>query len=151
MLSNFLMDNSLVIFPGILLLLVLSGIISSRKKSRKEKPDPPAIFGPIRSMYVCYQCDTVFNTPYCPECNEEAVVPLIHLTGIVNDDERVAAVIDKLQNHRTWKLPAFQMLQGEQPVKPEPASVKKPPNGTATEVPVSISVLRSSERSPELS
>jgi len=145
------MNNGLIIFPGLLFLLVLSGVISSRKKSRKEKPDPPSIFGPIRDMFVCYQCDTIFNTTRCPGCNEEAVIPLIHLTGIVLDDERVAAVIDKLQNHRTWKLPAFQVLQGEQPVMPEPASRKKPPNGSAPEVPMSISVLEASERSAELS
>src|SRR5271157_5852608 len=96
MLNNFLTNHGLVTFPVLLFLLVLSGIIASRKKPRKERPDPPFIFGPIRGMYVCYQCDTIFNTPRCPECLAEAALPLIHLTGSITEDERVAALIRKM-------------------------------------------------------
>src|SRR5208337_3057154 len=108
MLNDFFTNHGSVIFLSILLLVVLSGLISSRKKSRKERPDLPFIFAPIRGMYVCYQCDTIFNTVRCPKCNEGAVIPLVHLTGSVIEDERVAAVLGRLQRRSTWKLPTFQ-------------------------------------------
>ena len=43
------------------------------------------VFAPIRKMYICYQCDTVFNTDICPNCQEKAVIPLSRLTGIVTE------------------------------------------------------------------
>ncbi len=148
MLNDFFTNHGSVIFLSVLFFLVLSGLISSRKKSRQERPDPPFIFAPIRGMYICYQCDTIFNTVRCAECNEEAIIPLIHLTGSIIEDKRAAAVIGKLQGRSTWKLPTFQTLQDGQAV----ASASRPeaPNGGASEVPVTIEVL-SSERGRQLS
>lgn len=147
MLNEFFTNHGEVVFVGILLSLVMLLIIStSRRKSRKERPDPPSIYAPIRGMYVCYQCDTIFNTPRCPECNEEAVVPLIHLTGSLIKNERITTVIEKMQGRTTWKLPIFQTFQDVEAVTPGPEVI----NGGASEVPVTIAVL-SSERGPELS
>ncbi len=148
MLNDLFTNHGSVIFFSILLLVVLSGLISSRKKSRKERPDLPLIFAPIRGMYVCYQCDTIFNTARCPKCGEEAVIPLIHLTGSVMEDERVASVLGRLQRRSTWKLPTFQSFQDGQAVTSE--SRPEVSNGSASEVPVTIAVL-SSERGRELS
>ncbi len=150
MVNNLLANHGIVIFPGLLFLLILWGLISSRKKARKERPDPPVVFAPIRGMFVCYQCDTIFNTPRCPECNEEAVVPLIQLTGNIIGDERVAAVIGKLQRRSDWKLPIFQPLEDGLAIVPKAASRKKAPNGGASEVPLPIAV-HESERGRELS
>ena len=129
------------IFLGAFLCIVLTIAISLRKESRREKPDPPFIFGPIRGMYVCYQFDTIFNTPRCPECLEEAVIPLIRLTGSLIEDERVGAVIGKLQGRSTWKLPIFQTFQDGQAVTP--ASWPEASNGGASEIPMTIEVLPS--------
>jgi hypothetical protein len=148
MLNDFFTNHGYVIFFSILFFLVLSGIISSRKKYRRERPDPPSIFAPIRGMYVCYQCDTIFNTARCPECDEEAVIPLIHLTGSIIEDKRVAAVIGKLEGRGAWKLPVFQTLPDGQAVAS--ASRPKASNGSASEIPATIEVL-SSERGRQLS
>jgi predicted transcriptional regulator len=145
MLTDLFANHGSVIFLSILLLLVLSGLISSRKKARKERPDPPFIFAHIREMYICYQCDTIFNTARCPECNEEGIIPLIHLTGSIIEDERVAAVIGKMQGRSTWKLPIFHTFQNGQAV----ASASRPEvsNGAASEVPVTIGLLPSARGS----
>ena len=108
MLRELFTNHGQVTFIVILLWVVLMGVIFSRKKPRKERPDPPSLFGPIRGMYVCYQCDTIFNTPQCPVCEEVARIPLHHLTGSVIENERLATVIDRLQVSSTWELPAFQ-------------------------------------------
>jgi hypothetical protein len=142
MLNDFYTNHGSAIFIGLFLSLFLSLIISSsRKKTRKERPDPPTISGPIRGMYVCYQCDTIFNTDQCPMCGEEAVVPLIHLTGSIMEDERVAVVISKLQKGITWKLPTF---HDGQPIAEASASRPKSTNGGASEVPVTLSSLSES-------
>jgi len=108
---------------GVLLFLVLLGLIAlSKKKRQREKYDPPFIFGSIRGMYVCYQCDTIFNSPRCPGCDEEAVVPLVQLTGSIIEDERVAAVVSKLQGRNTWKLLIAQTDLGRQANVRAPAS-----------------------------
>ncbi len=148
MLNEFITNHGPVIFLGLLLLLVLSGIIFSGKKSRTEKPDPPSIFAPIRGMYVCYQCDTIFNTAQCPLCNEDAAIPLIHLTGSILENDRLAAVMEKLQGRSTWKLPTFQAFEEGQEVAP--GYMPEVSNGGASEVPMTISALRP-ERSRELS
>jgi len=76
------------VIPVILTLFVAYTI---RKTSRtkwtryNESMDTNILYGPIRGMFVCYECDTIFNTPMCPECHEEAVIPLIRLTGSVTD------------------------------------------------------------------
>jgi hypothetical protein len=136
------------IFMGAVFVFALSRVVSSsgRYSRRREKPDPPSIFGPIRGMYVCYQCDTIFNTTQCPQCHEEASIPLIHLTGSVLEDERVASVLRGLNARTNWKLPPF---QNEQAVQPAPASVAETSNGEASEVPVRI--LFSPQRGRELS
>ena len=108
MLNDFFANYGSMVFLGALILLVMSRIISSSRKSRKERSDPPFMFGPIRGMYVCYQCDTIFNTPKCPVCNEDATIPLIHLTGSVMQFERVSALISKLQENNSWKIPVSQ-------------------------------------------
>lgn len=148
MLNDFFTNHGPVMFISILVFLVLFGLVSSRKKSRQERPDPPFIFAPIRGMYICYQCDTIFNTVRCPECNEEAIIPLIHLTGSITEDKRVAAVVAKLQRRSTWKLPTLQTFQDGQAV----ASASRPEasNGAASEIPVTIEVLPS-ERGRQLS
>jgi hypothetical protein len=148
MLNEFFTDHGFVIFLSVTFLLVLSSFISFNKRYRGEKPDPPMIFGPIRGMYVCYQCDTIFNTCRCPKCNEEAIIPLIHLTGSVLENEKVAAVIGKLQGSSAWKVPTFQTFQEGQAVTP--ASRRKGSNGGASEAPVTIAAL-TSERGRELS
>ncbi len=134
--NEFFTNHIQAFFLGTLLLTVLAAIIYPRKKNKKEKPDPPVIFGSIRGMYVCYQCDTIFNTLKCPVCNEEAVVPLIQLTGSIIEDGRVAAVVGKLQRCSTRKLPPLLAFQDEHAVLPAPAS--KPANGDATEVPATV-------------
>ncbi len=131
MLSELFTNHSQAAFIVILLWVVLLGVIFSRSKSRKERPDPPSIFGPIRGMYVCYQCDTIFNTAQCPTCFEEAMIPLIQLTGSVIQNERLAAMIDRLQVRSTWELPTFH--DGETDT-PTPASRPEPVNGGAYEV-----------------
>ena len=108
MLNELYAHHGSAIFLGTLICVVLLGAISLRKKPRKQRPEPPAIFGPIRGMYVCYQCDTVFNTPQCPTCHEEATIPLIHLTGSIAQNDRFTAMIDKFQEHNVCKLPAFE-------------------------------------------
>jgi hypothetical protein len=135
------------IFLGTLFCIVLLIAVSVRKKPRKERPDPPSIFGPIRGMYVCYQCDTIFNTVRCPGCNEDAVIPLVHLTGSILEDNRVASVISKLKERSAWEMPSF---QDKQTATLEPASMLVSSNGGVSKVPLPVSVLRS-ERGPELS
>jgi hypothetical protein len=148
MVNEFISNHGWVIFISAIFLLVLSRFISLSNKYREGKPDPPMIFGPIRGMYVCYQCDTIFNTLRCPGCNEEAVIPLIHLTGSIIENERVAAVVGKLQGSSAWKMPTFPTFQDGQAVKP--ASRPGASNGGASEVPVRLAVL-TSERGRELS
>jgi hypothetical protein len=147
MLSELIANHGETALIVILLWVVLSGVIFSRRKSRKERPDPPSIFGPIRGMYVCYQCDTIFNTAQCPECHEEARIPLIHLTGSVLQNERLTAVIRELQERSTLKLPIFQKSDADTPAH---AARPEPVNGGASEVPLTLSLL-GSERSRELS
>jgi hypothetical protein len=79
-------------------------------------------------MYVCYQCDTVFNTVRCPKCDEEAVIPLVHLTGSIVEDKRIAPVIGKLQEHSAWKLPA---VEAERLIVLESARRPKSSNGVS--------------------
>jgi len=135
MLSELYTNHGAAIFLGTLACIIFLEVISVRRKPRKERPDPPAIFGPIRGMYVCYQCDTVFNTIRCPRCNEDAVIPLVHLTGSIVEDRRIAPVIGKLEERRTWKLPAF---EDKRVVKLAPAGRPKPSNG-ASEASVTLS------------
>lgn len=149
MLSGLFTQYASAAFIVAVVALVLSRLAFSGKKSRrKEKPDPPAIFGPIRGMYVCYQCDTIFNTTQCPGCHEEAAIPLIHLTGSIMEDVRVAAVTNRLKVRANWKLPS---LQNEQAIQPAPAVAPVPnsSNGDASEVPVKF--LFAPERGRELS
>jgi hypothetical protein len=147
MLSEFFTDHGSVIFICVLFLLILSRVPFGNK-SRRERPDPPVISGHIHGMYICYQCDTIFNTPRCPECGEEAVVPLVRLTGSIMENERITAVIGKLQGRSTRKLPTFQTFQDVEAATPAPRP--EVANGGASEVPVSIAVIRP-ERSRELS
>jgi uncharacterized alpha/beta hydrolase family protein len=129
---EFFTNHIQVVFLGALLLTVLVGVTFPRKNRQKEKPDPPVIFGSIRGMYVCYQCDTIFNTAQCPRCYEEAMIPLIHLTGSVMQNESLTAMISRLQEHRTLKVP---LLQDSDADTPAPASRREPVNGDASEVP----------------
>jgi hypothetical protein len=120
MLNELYAHHGSAIFLGTLICVVLlSAILSLRKKPRKDRPEPPAIFGPIRGMYVCYQCDTVFNTPQCPTCREEATIPLIHLTGSIVQNDRFTAMIDRLQVRSTWTFPTHQDAETDPPA-PEP-------------------------------
>jgi hypothetical protein len=135
MMSELITNHVSAIFLGILITLVLTRIIASAKKSRKEKLDPPFIFGPIRGMYVCYQCDTIFNSVRCPACNEEAIIPLIYLTGSISQDERVANVIRRLREPVVLKLSTFQKGQ---PIIAEPESRPEPLNGGVSEIPDGI-------------
>src|SRR5208283_4667647 len=105
MLSELFANHGESVFIVALIWVVLLGVTFSGRKSRKERPDPPSIFGPIRGMYVCYQCDTIFNTPQCPVCEEEATIPLIYLTGSVMQHERLTAMISRPQERGTLKLP----------------------------------------------
>ena len=148
MLNDIFSNHGLVIFLSVFFLLVSSLFINFRRKPREEKPDGPLIFGPVRGMYVCYQCDTIFNTRQCPECGEEAVIPLIHLTGSITENERVASVISKMQTPGDWKMPAFRTFQDTQIVAP--SSVPENANGDASKVPLTMEVLKP-ERSRELS
>jgi|GEM_PF-6575552 hypothetical protein len=148
MVNELFKDHALVIFISVMFLLVLARLISLSKKSREEKPDLPFLFGPIRGMYVCYQCDTIFNMLRCPVCDEEAILPLIHLTGSILENERVAAVIGKMQGRSTWKAPTLQTFQDGQAVTP--ASRPRASNGGASEVPVTIAAP-TCERGRELS
>jgi len=143
MLSELFSNHGSAICLGILLCLVVWRVISSSRKSRKKIPvDPPSIFGPIRGMYVCYQCDTIFNTTQCPGCYEDAVIPLIHLTGSIMEDERVAAVIGRLQERNGWKLWNF---QDGQKVTLAPASMPASSNGDAPAITVRLPALRLKE------
>lgn len=140
MLNEFFTNHGEVVFVGILLSLVMLLIIStSRRKSRKERPDPPSIYAPIRGMYVCYQCDTIFNTTQCPKCAEDAVIPLVHLTGCITENDGIAAVINKIQGRGTWKFP---VLHDRLPFTLAPASRPESPNGGVSEDPETVSVLR---------
>ena len=135
------------IFIGAVLTFALSRFVAcGKKKRRKEKPDPAAIFGPIRGMFVCYQCDTVFNTSQCPGCHEEGSIPLIHLTGSILEDERVAAVANRMNGRPGRKAASF---NNELMVQPGQAPVPEAPNGDASEVPVRI--VFSPQRGRELS
>ena len=147
MLNELLTNHGGAAFVVILLGVVLLGVLFSRRRSRSERPDPPSIFGPIRGMYVCYQCDTVFNTTQCPVCHEEATIPLIHLTGSVILNDRLTALMDRLQERSTWKLPTFAESEA---AAAAPSSRLESPNGGASEVPLTVALLRS-ERSRELS
>ena len=66
------------------------------------------------------------------------------------EDERVAAVVGRLQRRSAWKLPTFQILQDGQAVTPAPAPGPESSNGGAPAVQMTISVLES-ERGRELS
>ncbi len=131
MLSELFTNHGESVFIVALVWVVLLGVIFSRRKSRKERPDPPSIFGPIRGMYVCYQCDTIFNTAQCPRCHAEAMIPLIQLTGSVIQNERLSAMIDRLQVRSTWKMPAF---EGSETDTPTPAPRPEAVDGGAYEV-----------------
>jgi len=131
MLTELFMNHSQAAFIAILLGVVLVGVIFSRRRPRKERPDPPSIFGPIRGMFVCYQCDTVFNTALCPRCHEEAMIPLIQLTGSVIQNERLTAMLDRLQMRGTFKLPTS---RGGEKHAPTPASRPEAVNGGVYEV-----------------
>jgi hypothetical protein len=132
MLNEVYTNHGSAIFLGTLLCFVLFCILSSGRKSRKEKPDPPSLFAPIHGMYVCYQCDTIFNTAQCPICGEEAAIPLVHLTGSITEHESLAVVIGKLQEHSTWKLPTFPARQA---IILAPPPGPKSSNGGVSEVP----------------
>lgn len=147
MLDGLLNHYASVILIVAALALVLSRILAaSRRARRRERPDPEAIFGPIRGMYVCYQCDTVFNTAYCPGCHEEAVVPLINLTGSILESENVVAIVSRIKARTNWKLAA---VPSEQAIQAAPASLPKPANGDASEAPVRL--MYEPERGRELS
>jgi len=150
MLNELFTNHGLLVFSGLLFLVVLLSLISTSRKYRKERPDPPMIFAPIRGMYICYQCDNIFNTPRCPACDEEAVIPLVHLTGSIMEEDRITAVIDKLQDRRTWRLPKVKTFIDGQAfasvASPEPGSL----NGDGSEVPVKSPMIRE-ERPRELS
>jgi hypothetical protein len=92
-------------------------------------------------MYICYQCDTIFNTVRCPQCGEQAVIPLIQLTGNIIENEGVAAVIGKLQGRSTRKLSTFQPFPERQAISA--ASRPEASNGGSSKVPVTIAVLKS--------
>jgi hypothetical protein len=134
-LSELYIDHGSAIFIGTLLCTVLAGVMFSRKKPRLERPEPPAIFGPIRGMYVCYQCDTIFNTTRCPRCKEDAAIPLVQLTGSIEEDKKLSSVIGKLKDPGAWKLPAF---PDKQMVALAPACKPQSKNG-ASEVPMGLS------------
>lgn len=145
MISGLFTNYGSAVFIVAFTAFILSCVMASgRKFRRKEKPDPVPIFGPIRGLYVCYQCDTVFNTAQCPNCHEEAAIPLIYLTGSILEDERVVAITNRIKTRGDWKL---SLPQGEQPA---PASLPNPSNGKdSSEVPVSF--LFSQQRGRELS
>ena len=136
--------DSAIFIGAVLVFVFFLALFSGKKGRRKEKGDPPAIFGPIRGMFVCYQCDTIFNTTLCPVCHEEASIPLILLTGSIVEDERVAAVTNRLKARANWKLTPLQIEQAI-----HPASVANSSNGDAPVVPVTF--LYTPERSRELS
>ena len=123
-----------ILFLGALMLLVIIGLISSGKKRRKEELDPSFVYGSIREMYVCYQCDTIFNTLRCPVCNEEAVIPLVQLTGSIMENERLAAVIGKLQRCNSLQSPSGQTFLDRQDVLPVVARRPEFSNGSVSEV-----------------
>jgi hypothetical protein len=131
MLNELYAHHGSVIFLGTLVCIVILGATFARTKPRKEKPDPPAIFGPIRGMYVCYQCDTVFNTIRCPNCDEDAVIPLVHLTGSIVQNDRIMAMTDRLQVRSTRKLPT---RQNDETDRPAPTYRPEATNGGAHEV-----------------
>ncbi len=142
MLIGFFSHCALAIFLLAFLSLATAGVVSLGKKSRgKDRPDPPAIFAPIRGMYVCYQCDTIFNTAQCPGCHEDALIPLIHLTGTLMENERVSAVAVRLKEHAVRRFPA--------PESQLSACLPTPPNGDASKVPMTF--LLESQRGGELS
>lgn len=143
LLTNYASELFIVTALGLILWRIVA---ANRRAQRKEKPDPPAIYGPIRGMYVCHQCDTIFNTTYCPGCHEEAVVPLINLTGSILEDENVAAIVSRLKARANWK-PAS--VPSEQAVQAAPAALPKAANGDASEVPVRL--MYEPERVRELS
>ncbi|MGC9197009.1 MAG: hypothetical protein ACP5IL_16380 [Syntrophobacteraceae bacterium] len=134
MLSQFFSQYSSAILIVAVLAFALARSVSGVKRSRRrEKPDPAPVFGPIRGMYVCYQCDLIFNTAQCPGCQEEAKVPLIHLTGSILEDERVSAVTNRISPSGSRNLPA---LPRQQPV--QPVALTNSSNGDSAEVPVRI-------------
>jgi hypothetical protein len=140
MLNELFANHGSSIFIGILLCLVILLVLSaSRKKSRQERPDSPPIFGPIRGMYVCYACDTIFNTARCPTCAEEAVIPLVQLTGTIAEDDRIAVVISKLREPGPYRLPALRDIKT---IAPAPALMPEPTNGSASQDPAALSALR---------
>jgi hypothetical protein len=126
MLGELITNHGESVFIVLLFWVVLTGVIFSRKKPRKERPDPPSIFGPIHGMYVCYQCDTIFNTARCPVCCEDAAIPLISLTGSVTQSEKLTAAINRLQARSTSELPVF---QGSESYTSMPASEPEGANG----------------------
>ena len=131
MLSELLTNHGEAAFIVVLLGVAFLGVLLSRRKSRSEKPDPPSIFGPIRGMYVCYQCDTVFNTAQCPVCHEEATIPLIHLTGSVILNERLTAMMGRIKERSAWNS---QTIGESEAATPVPASRPATSNGAATEL-----------------
>ena len=132
MINELFTNHGWEIFSGTFFCLVLIFILPSGRKSLKERPGPPSFFAPIHGMYVCYQCDTIFNTARCPTCGEEAAIPLVHLTGSITEHESLAVVIGKLQEHSTWKLPTFPARQA---IILAPPPGPKSSNGGVSEVP----------------
>jgi hypothetical protein len=146
MLKGLFSEYATAVFMAAVLAFAIARVVSSGKNSRRrEKPDPVPVFGPIRGMYVCYQCDTIFNTAQCPYCREEASIPLIHLTGSLLEDERVSVVTRRIDVRAGRNLPALQ----NELAATAPATALKPANGDGSGVPVRI--LFAPERGRELS
>jgi hypothetical protein len=57
--------------------------LSKKHRSRTQVVEslPTCCGNSIHGMFICYQCDTIFTTAYCPGCNEPAAIPLVRLTG----------------------------------------------------------------------
>jgi hypothetical protein len=80
----------LLLFPLVALVLLMAYIVLQRRPIRwphsvhfkhVDREDPEMICAPIHGLFVCHQCDTVFNTRICPNCREDAMIPLVNLTG----------------------------------------------------------------------
>jgi hypothetical protein len=79
--------HPLLLAPIIAMATLVAYTIKNASKIKRftmqpiEHTELRAVTASIHGLYICHQCDVIFNTAYCPSCGEEGMIPLVRLTG----------------------------------------------------------------------